>query len=107
MEKNQSYFFVSLNHFSGMSAGMYVTSSPEACHFVCESSRANIVVVEDDRQLKKIIQIREKLPELKSIVQYHGVPRQKGVLSVSLFFGTFSSKNCITGNFRSGGNYAR
>lgn len=72
--------------FSGISAGMYTTSSSEACLFICESSRANIVVVEDDKQLRKIIKIREKLPELKVIVQYHGVPRQKGVLSVSFTY---------------------
>ena len=36
----------------------------------------NIIVVEDDKQLQKILQIRDKLPKLKAIVQYIGKPSQ-------------------------------
>ena len=42
---------------SGVSVGLYLTSSPEACYTIAESSKANIVVVENDSQLQKILQV--------------------------------------------------
>ncbi|XP_036144018.1 very long-chain-fatty-acid--CoA ligase bubblegum-like isoform X2 [Monomorium pharaonis] len=65
----------------GFAAGIYTTNSPKACHYCAEHSRANIIVVEDDKQLQKILQIKHDLPDLKAIVQYSGVPIEKDVLS--------------------------
>ncbi|XP_065884225.1 long-chain-fatty-acid--CoA ligase ACSBG2-like [Dysidea avara] len=56
----------------GLSTGIYTTNSPEACHYILENCKANIVVVENQKQLDKIIEIRDKLPHLKAIVQYRG-----------------------------------
>nr|CAD7573333.1 unnamed protein product [Timema californicum] len=61
-------------HAGGFAAGIYTTNSPEACHYCAENSKANIIVVEDQTQLDKILQIRERLPELKAIIQYRGTP---------------------------------
>jgi hypothetical protein len=44
--------------------------------------RANIIVVEDKKQLDKILTIKDRLPELKAIVQYQGKPEVEGVISV-------------------------
>jgi len=38
--------------------------------------------VEDKKQLDKILVIKDKLPDLKAIVQYHGKPEAEGVISV-------------------------
>ena len=38
-------------------------------HHVLESSRANIVVVDEAKQMEKIREIKDKLPNLKAIVQ--------------------------------------
>ncbi|XP_043283437.1 very long-chain-fatty-acid--CoA ligase bubblegum-like isoform X2 [Venturia canescens] len=65
----------------GFAAGIYTTNSAQACQFCAESSRANILVVEDAKQLEKILEIRHKLPHLKAIVQYDGIPTEKGVIS--------------------------
>ncbi|XP_010003883.1 PREDICTED: long-chain-fatty-acid--CoA ligase ACSBG2 [Chaetura pelagica] len=54
----------------GFAVGVYTTNSPEACHYVAENSRANVVVVENNKQLQKILEIQHKLPQLKAIVQY-------------------------------------
>ncbi|XP_065884226.1 long-chain-fatty-acid--CoA ligase ACSBG2-like [Dysidea avara] len=56
----------------GLSTGMYTANSPEACHYILENCKANIVVVENQKQLEKILEIRDKLPHLKAIVQYKG-----------------------------------
>jgi len=71
----------------GFAAGVYTTNSPEACHYVLESAGCQIVVVENDTQLKKILQIRDRLPELRSIIQYKGEPPEDclDVLTVSFF----------------------
>ncbi|CAD6224814.1 GSCOCG00005566001-RA-CDS [Cotesia congregata] len=65
----------------GFAAGIYTTNSPDACQFCAENSRANIIVVEDNKQLEKILEIRKDLPNLKAIIQYEGVAKEKDVLS--------------------------
>lgn len=55
--------------YSGVIAGVYTTNSVDSCFHVLESSRANIVVVDDPKQMEKIRGIKDKLPHLKAIVQ--------------------------------------
>eukprot|EP00800_Vazella_pourtalesii_P020730 TRINITY_DN745_c0_g1_i1.p1 TRINITY_DN745_c0_g1~~TRINITY_DN745_c0_g1_i1.p1 ORF type:complete len:737 (+),score=147.28 TRINITY_DN745_c0_g1_i1:72-2282(+) len=56
----------------GMCAGVYTTNSPDACAYVAQDCRAQLYFVEDDKQLQKIIQIRDKLPDLRCIIQFKG-----------------------------------
>ncbi|KYN01488.1 PREDICTED: very long-chain-fatty-acid--CoA ligase bubblegum-like [Cyphomyrmex costatus] len=65
----------------GIATGIYITNSPKACQYCAEHSRANIIVVEDKKQLQKVLQIKHNLPHLKAIVQYDGIPTEKDVLS--------------------------
>ncbi|CAG9820082.1 unnamed protein product [Phaedon cochleariae] len=65
----------------GIAVGVYTTNSPEACFYCAENSNANIIVVEDDKQLQKILEIRSRLPNLKAIVQYTGEPKHPDVIS--------------------------
>ncbi|KAL6266397.1 hypothetical protein P5V15_003250 [Pogonomyrmex californicus] len=65
----------------GFATGIYTTNSPEACEYCAEHSKANIIVVEDTKQLKKILQIKHNLPSLKAIIQYDGIPTENDVLS--------------------------
>ena len=64
-------------YFSGFAAGIYTTNSPEACHYVAENCEANVIVVENDQQLQKILKVRDQLPHLKAIVQYSGELKEK------------------------------
>ncbi|XP_064031195.1 long-chain-fatty-acid--CoA ligase ACSBG2 isoform X2 [Pogoniulus pusillus] len=54
----------------GFAVGIYTTNSPEACHYVADNCSANVLVVENHKQLQKILEIQHKLPHLKAIVQY-------------------------------------
>ncbi|KAJ1212741.1 hypothetical protein NDU88_000388 [Pleurodeles waltl] len=54
----------------GIPAGIYTTSSADACQYVASNSEANVLVVENHHQLEKILQIQDQLPHLKAIVQY-------------------------------------
>jgi len=65
----------------GLASGIYPTNSAEACKYVLANCRANLVVVEDQKQLAKILEVRESLPELRHIIQYTGTPTTEGVLS--------------------------
>src|SRR6218665_2938250 len=67
-------FFVVL-FGSGFATGIYTTNNAEACHYVAENAKCNIIVVENDQQLQKFLQVRSRLPHLKAIVQYSGKPK--------------------------------
>lgn len=58
----------------GIAAGIYTTNGPEAAHYVAHHSDAGVVVVEDEDQLKKFLQIRDRLPKLRAIVMWVGQP---------------------------------
>lgn len=42
----------------GIVTGIYTTNSPEACHYIAYDSKTNIMVVENRKQLDKIMQVR-------------------------------------------------
>lgn len=65
----------------GLATGIYPTNSPSACKYVLHNCLANIVVVEDDKQLAKVLAVRDALPNLKVVVQYLGTPTKEGVMS--------------------------
>lgn len=61
----------------GFSCGIYSTNTAEACQFVAENAKCNIIVVENDTQLQKILKVRDQISSLKAIVQYKGEPSSK------------------------------
>ena len=66
----------------GLAVGIYTTTSVAGLQYRAAHSRANIMVVEDEEQLAKLLECRESLaPHLQCIVQYSGQPSQPGVLS--------------------------
>ncbi|KAM4893371.1 long-chain-fatty-acid--CoA ligase ACSBG1-like isoform 1-T1 [Sylvia borin] len=54
----------------GIVTGIYTTNSPEACHYIAHDSKTDIMVVENQKQLEKIMQIWNRLPHLKAVVLY-------------------------------------
>lgn len=66
---------------NSISTGIYATNSPEMVKYMANHSNANILVVEDENQLKKVLQVKSDLPDLKAIIQYIGKPSAEGVLS--------------------------
>ncbi|XP_071539026.1 long-chain-fatty-acid--CoA ligase ACSBG2-like isoform X5 [Panulirus ornatus] len=65
----------------GFAAGIYTTNSPESCEHCAQDCDAQIWVVEDQKQLEKVLKIRGNLPSLKNIIQYSGKPTVDGVIS--------------------------
>ena len=54
---------------------IYQTNSPEECQYVLENSDAKAVIVEDDEQLEKIREVRDRLPKLEHVIRIEGAER--------------------------------
>lgn len=65
----------------GFAAGIYTTNSPEACEHCARNCEAQIWLVEDQKQLDKVLKIKSRLPSLRTIIQYTGKPTVEGVIS--------------------------
>lgn len=50
--------------------GIYPTDAPVQVHYLCEDSRTRVLFVEDDEQLDKALEVRERLPQLERIVVF-------------------------------------
>ncbi|XP_010329124.1 long-chain-fatty-acid--CoA ligase ACSBG1 isoform X1 [Saimiri boliviensis] len=61
----------------GIVTGIYTTSSPEACQYIAHDCRANVIVVDTQKQLEKILKIWKQLPHLKAVVIYKESPPNK------------------------------
>ncbi|MBI2214432.1 MAG: AMP-binding protein [Acidobacteria bacterium] len=70
-------------HAGGFPAGIYTTNSPEQCHYIAHHAEANVVVVENEYQLEKLLEVRKDLPELRAIVLMTGESSEPGVFSWS------------------------
>jgi len=65
----------------GLATGIYSTNSADAVRYVAEHSRANVIVLENEEQLVKVAQCRDKLDHLEAVIQYIGTPSDPDVLS--------------------------
>ena len=54
--------------------GIYAEQGPDDIAKICIDSKADIIVVENEPQVKKVLLVQHKLPELKAIVQWKGEP---------------------------------
>src|SRR5665811_1695997 len=54
----------------GVSNGIYPTDAASQVHYLCEDSRTTFLFVEDDEQLDKALEVRDRLPDLRKIVVF-------------------------------------
>ena len=54
----------------GVSSGVYPTDSAAQVEYLCSDSGTSVIFVEDDEQLDKVLQVRERLPRMKKIVVF-------------------------------------
>jgi long-chain acyl-CoA synthetase len=55
-------------------AGIYTTNSPRECHYILSHSESPVLVIEDEEQWTKIVEIRGELPALRHVVVMRGGP---------------------------------
>ena len=53
-----------------VSSGIYPTDAAAQVHYLCEDSRTVLLFVEDDEQLDKALEVRDRLPLLRKIVVF-------------------------------------
>ncbi len=61
---------------------IYPTNSPEECAYVLEDSDARLVVCEDAEQVAKVMQVRDRLPALETIVVMEPEGAPEGTVTV-------------------------
>ena len=65
-----------------VTVGIYHSNLAEGCAYILDHSDSEIVFVEDAEQLAKVLEVRERLPDLRHIVIYEGPSDPKrGVMS--------------------------
>jgi long-chain acyl-CoA synthetase len=64
------------------SVSIYQTNSPDECHYVLEHSESVAVFAEDEEQLAKIREIRDRLPALKHVIAFEPGSDSDGVISL-------------------------
>ena len=55
---------------AGVANGIYPTDAAEQVHYLCEDSATTVLFVEDDEQLDKALEVRDRLPLLRHIVVF-------------------------------------
>jgi long-chain acyl-CoA synthetase len=68
-----SYVDLAATSVGAVVVPIYPTNSPEECLWVIADSGANAIVCENEEQLAKVTAIREKLPELRTIIMIEPV----------------------------------
>ena len=62
-------------------AGIYTTNTAPQCKYVAGHSESQVAVVEDEGQLKKFLEVRGDLPDLRAIVMMYGTSDAEKVYS--------------------------
>ncbi len=63
-----SYVDIAATATGAVVVPIYQTNSPEECHWVISDSGASTIVCENSEQLAKIAAVRERLPELRTVI---------------------------------------
>jgi long-chain acyl-CoA synthetase len=56
----------------GVTVGVYQSNLAEGCRYIIDHSDAVVVFVEDDLQLKKVLEIRDRIPKVRKVVMIKG-----------------------------------
>ncbi|RPE73103.1 long-chain acyl-CoA synthetase [Tibeticola sediminis] len=54
----------------GVANGIYPTDAAEQVHYLCADSASTVLFVENDEQLDKALQVRDRLPRLRKIIVF-------------------------------------
>ncbi len=63
-----SYVDMAITATGAVVVPIYPTNSPEECHWVISDSGARAIVCENAEQLAKVAAVRERLPELRTVI---------------------------------------
>ena len=61
---------LAVQSLGGVANGIYPTDAAAQCEYLCTDSASVILLVEDDEQLDKVLEVRERLPLLRKIIVF-------------------------------------
>jgi long-chain acyl-CoA synthetase len=67
-----TYASLAISSAGAVVVPIYPTNSPDECEWVLSDSGARAVFCEDDEQLAKIAEVRERVPDLETVVAFEG-----------------------------------
>jgi long-chain acyl-CoA synthetase len=61
-----------ITSIGGSTVGIYQSNLPQDCKYVINHSDAVLVFAEDESQLKKLLEIRKEIPDIRKVVLFNG-----------------------------------
>ena len=77
-----TYCDFAVSRAGGVVVPIYPTNSPEECEWVAGNSDARAIVCENQAQLAKILEVRDRLPELRTLVVIEPGADAEGAVSL-------------------------
>jgi long-chain acyl-CoA synthetase len=76
---------VGTTNIGACTVGIYHSTLAKDCQYLINHSDAVLAFVEDETQLKKILEIRKEIPKLRKMILFKGSYRDDGVISFDEF----------------------
>jgi long-chain acyl-CoA synthetase len=77
-----TYCDFAVSRAGGVVVPVYPTNSPEECEWVAGNSEARAIVCENQAQLAKIVEVRDRLPELRTLIVIESGAEAGGAVSL-------------------------
>ena len=61
-----------ITSIGGSTVGIYQSNLPQDCKYIINHSDAVLVFAEDESQLKKLLEIRKEIPDIRKVVLFNG-----------------------------------
>jgi len=61
-----------ITSIGGSTVGIYQSNLPQDCKYIINHSDAVLVFAEDESQLKKVLEIRKEIPDIRKVVLFNG-----------------------------------
>ncbi|MFC1823842.1 AMP-dependent synthetase/ligase [Thermodesulfobacteriota bacterium] len=62
------YADLAIQSLRGVSVGIYPTNSPDQVKYILEHSQSRFIILEDQEQVDKVLEVKQELPLLKGII---------------------------------------
>ena len=63
---------------AGATTTVYPSNTPEECEYILTDSATVVVFAEDDKQVAKLVEVRDKLPLVKQVITFEGAAGHDG-----------------------------
>ncbi len=76
---------VGITSIGACTVGIYHSNLTKDCHYLINHSDAVLIFAEDETQLKKVLEIRKEIPNIRKVILFKGTHRDDWVMSFDEF----------------------